>query len=80
MELTTTTTGTSERVGKDSACDGRDAGDGDFSGQGGVSKDLGGGVEVADGIGCDDHDGLLWVTMMVAVAVVSALRERVGKE
>lgn len=42
---------------------GGDAGDGYFSCESGITENLGGCVEVADGVGCYDHDCLLWVTV-----------------
>lgn len=50
-------------LGEDGGCYRRDAWDGYFAGECGVPQDLGGCVEVTDGVGSDDHDCLLWVAM-----------------
>lgn len=48
---------------EDCGCYGGDPRDCDFAGEGGVTQDLGGGIEVAEGVSGDDHDCLLWVAM-----------------
>lgn len=51
-------------AGEDGAGDGWDAWYGDFAGEGGVAQDLGGGIEVSERVGGDDHDGLLGVAVV----------------
>lgn len=36
--------------------------DGHFAGEGAVAEDLRGGVEIAEWVGCDDHDSLLGIS------------------
>lgn len=49
-------------LGENGRCDAGDAWDCDFAGQGRISQDLGGGIEVSEGVGGDYHDCLLRVS------------------
>lgn len=74
-------------MGENGGCYGGNSGDGYFAREGGVSQDLRGGVEVAEGVGGYYHDCFLrvargyWVVMGGVLGRGGAcLWERVGEE
>src|SRR6266566_8577405 len=67
-------------IGEYRLCDGRDAWNGDLSGQRAVAQDLGGCIKVAVRISCDNHNRLLRVTPNGVGLVQGWRRERVREE
>lgn len=63
-------------MSEDRRCHGRDPGNGDFAGEGGIAQDLRSGVEITEGIGSHDHDGFLWVAGNGVVGLVRVVRMR----
>ncbi len=58
------------RLGEDGGGYGRAARDCDFSGEGGITENLRGGVEVTDGVGGDDHNRPLGISMCWRLVVM----------